>query len=62
MAQIFYEKDADQHVLAELANQTIAVIGFGNQGRAHALNLRDSGFKVIVGARAAGSAYSSGQK
>jgi ketol-acid reductoisomerase len=57
VAQIFYEKDADSDALAELINQTIAVIGFGNQGRAHALNLRDSGFKVVVGARAAGAAY-----
>jgi ketol-acid reductoisomerase len=53
MAQIYYESDAD---LAILHEQTIAVIGFGNQGRAHALNLRDSGLKVIVGARAGGPA------
>ena len=36
---------------APLKEQIIAVIGYGSQGRAHALNLRDSGFKVIVGAR-----------
>ena len=53
MAHIYYESDAD---LALLHNETIAVIGYGNQGRAHALNLRDSGLKVIVGARAGGAA------
>jgi ketol-acid reductoisomerase len=36
--------------------KTVAVIGYGSQGRAHALNLRDSGVKVIVGARAGGGA------
>src|SRR5687768_322572 len=34
-----------------LSDRTTAVIGFGNQGAAHALNLRDSGFRVVVGAR-----------
>ena len=37
-----------------LLDKTIAVLGFGNQGRAHALNLRDSGLKVIAGTRAGG--------
>lgn len=46
MAKIYYEKDAD---LALLKGKTIAIIGFGNQGHAHAQNLRDSGQKVIVG-------------
>ena len=45
---IFYEKDADrQHIL----KKKVAVIGFGSQGHAHALNLHESGAKVIVGAR-----------
>lgn len=46
MATIYYEKDCN---LAALKGKTIAVIGYGSQGHAHALNLRDSGVKVIVG-------------
>ncbi len=38
--------------LAPLVGKTIAVLGYGNQGRAHALNLRDSGLSVVVGGRA----------
>jgi ketol-acid reductoisomerase len=40
-----------------LANCTIAVIGYGSQGRAHALNLRDSGFTVLIGARSEGASW-----
>lgn len=46
MATIYYDKDAD---LSRLAGKTVAVIGFGSQGHAHAMNLRDSGVKVVVG-------------
>lgn len=46
MAKIYYDKDAD---LGVLKGQTIAVIGYGNQGSAQAQNMRDSGLKVIVG-------------
>lgn len=46
MAKIYYEKDCD---LSALKGKTIAIIGFGNQGRHQALNLKDSGLKVIVG-------------
>jgi ketol-acid reductoisomerase len=45
---VFYEADAD---LSVLAGKTAAVIGYGNQGRAQALNLRDSGIQVAVGNR-----------
>ncbi|MFW2331907.1 MAG: ketol-acid reductoisomerase [Nitrospinota bacterium] len=48
MATIYYEKDAD---LKQLKDKTVAVIGFGSQGHAHTLNMRDSGIKVIVGLR-----------
>jgi ketol-acid reductoisomerase len=46
--ELYYDQDAD---LSILEGQTIAVIGYGNQGRAQALNLRDSGLTVIVGNR-----------
>ncbi len=46
MAKVYYEKDGD---LKALAGKTVAIIGYGSQGHAHALNLRDSGVKVIVG-------------
>ena len=46
MARRFYEKDGD---LSRLKNRTIAIVGYGSQGHAHALNLRDSGLDVVVG-------------
>jgi ketol-acid reductoisomerase len=49
MATIYYEKDADR---SALDGQRIAVLGYGSQGHAHALNLKDSGFDVRVGLRA----------
>jgi ketol-acid reductoisomerase len=45
---IYYDKDAD---LARLAGKTVAVVGYGSQGHAHAQNLRASGVSVIVGLR-----------
>ena len=53
MERIFNESDVDR---AALKGGPIAVIGYGSQGRAHARNLRDSGFEVIVGARPGGTA------
>ncbi len=47
-ATIYYEKDADPKYLK---GKTVAVIGFGSQGHAHAMNLKDSGVDVIVGLR-----------
>jgi ketol-acid reductoisomerase len=46
MAKRYYEKDGD---LSRLDGKTVAIIGYGSQGHAHALNLRDSGVNVIVG-------------
>ena len=45
-----------------LAGQTIAIVGYGSQGRAHALNLADSGYRVIVGARQNGGSWFKAQK
>jgi ketol-acid reductoisomerase len=45
---IFYDKDAD---LSALEGKTVAILGYGSQGHAHALNLRDSGVEVVVGLR-----------
>lgn len=49
MAKIFYDRDADP---AALEGKTVAVIGYGSQGHAHALNLKDSGVNVVVGLQA----------
>jgi len=49
MAKRFYEKDGD---LGLLKGKTVAIIGYGSQGHAHALNLRDSGVNVVVGLHA----------
>lgn len=46
MAQVFYDRDVDP---AALEGKTVAVMGYGSQGHAHALNLHDSGIKVVVG-------------
>ena len=46
MTKLFYDTDAD---LSLLSNKTLAIIGYGSQGHAHALNLKDSGMDVIIG-------------
>jgi ketol-acid reductoisomerase len=48
-ARMYYDHDAD---LSRLVNRTVAVIGFGSQGHAHAHNLRDSGVDVVIGLHA----------
>ncbi|WP_022662725.1 ketol-acid reductoisomerase [Paucidesulfovibrio longus] len=52
--KVFYESDAD---LKFLKDKTVAVIGYGSQGHAHAQNLRDSGVNVIIGQRPGGKNY-----
>ncbi len=51
MSTMYYEKDADMSVLE---GKTVAIIGYGSQGHAHAQNLRDSGVQVIIGQRPGG--------
>ena len=46
MVKMYYDKDANWEMLN---GKTIAIIGYGSQGHAHALNLKESGAKVIVG-------------
>ena len=46
MAKLFYDKDIDDQILRD---KRISVIGYGSQGHAHAQNLKDSGFDVIIG-------------
>ena len=46
MANIYYQQDCD---LNKLNGKTVAIIGYGSQGHAHALNLKESGVNVIVG-------------
>ena len=46
MVDVYYDKDAD---LAHLEGKTIGMIGYGSQGHAHALNLKDNGQNVVVG-------------
>ncbi|HEY8256740.1 MAG TPA: ketol-acid reductoisomerase [Gemmatimonadales bacterium] len=53
--RIYYDADADR---TRLNGRTFAIIGYGSQGHAHALNLRDSGARVIVGLRPGGGSWS----
>ena len=53
--QMYSEADVDQSVLE---GERIAVLGYGSQGRAHALNLKDSGLDVVVGLRRGGASWS----
>lgn len=52
--KVYYDQDADLNVLK---NKTVAIIGYGSQGHAHAQNLRDSGVRVVVGQRPGGANY-----
>lgn len=59
MAKMYYDKDADLEILK---NKKIAIIGYGIQGRAHAMNLRESGLNVIVAQREGGPNYDQAKK
>lgn len=54
MATVFYEKDADPNLIS---GRKVAIIGYGSQGHAHALNLKDSGVDVRVGLREGSSSW-----
>lgn len=53
-AKVYYDSDAD---MSALKGKTVAIIGYGSQGHAHAQNLRDSGVSVVVGQRPGGANY-----
>ena len=59
MAKMYYEKDCD---LSKLDGKVIAIVGYGSQGHAHALNLRDSGCNVIIGLRKGGKSWPVAEK
>jgi len=52
--KVYYDKDAD---LSLIKGKTVAIIGYGSQGHAHAQNLNDSGVKVVVGLRRGGASW-----
>ncbi len=54
MAKVYYDKDADLNLLK---GKKVAIIGYGSQGHAHALNLRDSGVNVVIGVRPGGKTW-----
>ena len=54
MAKVYYENDADLDLIRA---KKVAIIGYGSQGHAHALNLRDSGVDVVVGLRAGSASW-----
>jgi ketol-acid reductoisomerase len=57
--RLYGQKDVDRKALK---GARIAVLGFGSQGRAHALNLKDSGFDVVVGVRKGGKSWSKARR
>ena len=57
--KVFYDKDCD---LSVIKGKTVAIIGYGSQGHAHAQNLNDSGVHVIVGLRKSGASWAKAEK
>jgi ketol-acid reductoisomerase len=59
MATLFFDDDVRTH---ELQEKTLCIIGYGSQGSAQANNLRDSGFRVIVGLRPEGTSWKTAEQ
>jgi len=59
MAKIYYDNDAD---LSILKDKTIAVLGYGSQGHAQALNLKDSGLNVVIGLKNGSASWAKAEK
>ncbi|GBC70638.1 Ketol-acid reductoisomerase (NAD(+)) [Candidatus Calditenuaceae archaeon HR02] len=59
MARVYYDSDAS---LTPLQGKRVAVIGYGSQGRAQALNIRDSGIETVIGLRGEGKSYEAAVK
>jgi ketol-acid reductoisomerase len=57
--KVYYDKDAD---LSLIKGKKVAIVGYGSQGHAHALNLHDSGIKVTVGLRKGGASWDKAKK
>src|SRR5258705_7053293 len=57
--QFYSQRDVDKKALK---GARIAVLGYGSQGRAHALNLKDSGFNVVVGVRKGGPSWKNARR
>jgi ketol-acid reductoisomerase len=57
--KVYYDKDAD---LSLIKGKQVAIVGYGSQGHAHALNLNDSGVKVTVGLRRGGASWTKAEK
>ena len=59
MANIYYQQDCD---LQKLAGKTVAIIGYGSQGHANALNLKESGVNVVVGLYTGSKSWAKAEK
>src|SRR5204862_3420354 len=57
--KVYYDKDAD---LSLVKGKKVTIIGYGSQGHAHALNLKESGIKVTVGLRKSGASWDKAKK
>ena len=59
MVKMYYDKDCNLELLKD---KTVAIIGYGSQGHAHALNLKESGVNVVVGLRENSSSWAKAEE